>query len=82
MAAAIYVGTYHKVRIRAPLLFDTKPEVVGKGLRLGVDYGATWSCYKGGEKHCGTCPTCRSRKEAFDLNGVSDPTEYETPMAA
>lgn len=82
MAAAIYVGTYHKVRVRAPLLFDTKPDVVGKGLRLGVDYGATWSCYKGGEKHCGTCPTCRSRKEAFDLNGVSDPTEYEAPLAA
>jgi 7-cyano-7-deazaguanine synthase len=76
MAAAVYVGTYHKVRLRAPLLFDTKPEVVGKGLRLGVDYKNTWSCYVGAEKHCGKCPTCLSRKEAFDLNGVQDPTEY------
>jgi 7-cyano-7-deazaguanine synthase len=76
MAAAILIGTYNKVRLRAPLLFDTKPDVVGKGLRLGVNYGQTWSCYKGGEKHCGTCPTCRSRKEAFELNGVPDPTEY------
>jgi 7-cyano-7-deazaguanine synthase len=77
IASAIYVGTYFKVRLRAPLLFDTKPDVVGKGLKLGVDYAQTWSCYKGGEKQCGTCPTCRSRKEAFELNGVADPTEYE-----
>jgi 7-cyano-7-deazaguanine synthase len=76
MSAAIYVGTYHKVRLRAPLLFDTKPDVVGKGLKLGVDYSKTWSCYKGDEVHCGVCPTCRSRKEAFELNGVVDPTEY------
>jgi 7-cyano-7-deazaguanine synthase len=76
MAAAIFVGTYHKVRLRAPLLFDTKPDVVGKGLKLGVDYAQTWSCYKGETVHCGVCPTCRSRKEAFELNGVEDPTEY------
>jgi 7-cyano-7-deazaguanine synthase len=77
MAAAIYIGTYHKVRVRAPLLHMTKPDVVREGLRLGVDYSKTWSCYKGEELHCGTCPTCRSRKEAFELNGVKDPTEYQ-----
>jgi 7-cyano-7-deazaguanine synthase len=76
IAAAIHVGTYFKVRLRAPLLFDTKVEVVRKGTSLGVDFAGTWSCYKGGEKHCGTCPTCRSRKEAFELNGLADPTEY------
>lgn len=76
MAAAIYVGTYHKVRLRAPLLHMTKPDVVREGLRLNVDYGHTWSCYKGDEMHCGVCPTCRSRKESFELNGVEDPTEY------
>lgn len=76
MAAAIYVGTYFKVRVRAPLLHMTKPQVVAEGSRFGVDYAKTWSCYKGEELHCGVCPTCRSRKEAFELNGLSDPTGY------
>jgi 7-cyano-7-deazaguanine synthase len=76
MASAIYIGTYHKVRVRAPLLFDTKVEVVRKGSELGVDFARTWSCYKGEEVHCGVCPTCRSRKEAFELNGLADPTTY------
>lgn len=77
MAAAIYVGTYHKVRVRAPLLHMTKPDVVAVGSRYGVDYANTWSCYKGEDKQCGKCPTCLSRKEAFDLNGLQDPTEYQ-----
>lgn len=76
MAAAIFVGSYQKVRLRAPLLHMTKPQVVAEGLRLEVDYNHTWSCYAGAEKHCGVCPTCRSRKEAFELNGAQDPTEY------
>jgi 7-cyano-7-deazaguanine synthase len=76
MSSAIYVGTYHKVRVRAPLLYLTKPQVVLEGSRFGVDYENTWSCYKGEDKHCGVCPTCRSRKEAFELNGLADPTEY------
>jgi 7-cyano-7-deazaguanine synthase len=76
MANAIHVGTYFKVRLRAPLLFDDKPAVVRKGLDLKVNYANTWSCYVGGGVHCGVCPTCRSRKEAFDLNGATDPTEY------
>lgn len=76
MSAAIFVGTYHKVRLRAPLLYDTKPDVVGKGHAAGVDFSHTWSCYKGESLHCGVCPTCRSRKEAFDLNVIRDPTEY------
>jgi 7-cyano-7-deazaguanine synthase len=77
MANAIYVGTYLKVRLRAPLLFLDKPAVVREGTRLGVDFANTWSCYKGQDLHCGTCPTCRSRREAFDLNGLQDPTEYK-----
>lgn len=75
-ASAIFIGTYQKVRLRAPLLHDTKVEVVAKGSKLNVNYGHTWSCYKGEDLHCGVCPTCRSRKEAFDLNGFNDPTEY------
>jgi 7-cyano-7-deazaguanine synthase len=76
MSAAIMTGTYNTVRVRAPLLYMTKPQVVDTGARLGVDYAQTWSCYKGEDKHCGVCPTCRIRKEAFELNGLSDPTEY------
>lgn len=76
MAAAIFVGTYHKVRLRAPLLHMTKPDVVSQGTRFGVDFSKTWSCYKGEELHCGKCPTCLSRKEAFELNDLQDPTEY------
>ena len=77
MANAIYVGTYFKVRVRVPLVHMTKPDVVAKGAQLGVNYAETWSCYAGEEKHCGTCPTCRARKEAFELSGYADPTEYQ-----
>jgi 7-cyano-7-deazaguanine synthase len=76
MSAAIHTGTYFKVRVRAPLLYMTKPQVVRIGSELGVDYAQTWSCYKGEEQHCGVCPTCRSRKDAFEQNGLVDPTEY------
>lgn len=65
MANAILVGTYNKVRLRAPLQYMNKTEVVSRGDGLGVPFKRTWSCYKGEDKHCGVCPTCRSRKEAF-----------------
>lgn len=76
MANAIYIGTYDKVRLRAPLLYMDKAAVVREGVRLGVDYSQTWSCYKGEELHCGVCPTCRSRRKAFSDNGFVDPTTY------
>lgn len=76
MSAAIYTGTYNKVRLRSPILYMTKPDVVREGSRLGVSYGHTWSCYKGEDLHCGLCPTCRSRKEAFEVNMLADPTSY------
>ena len=50
--------------------------LVEQGAKFGVEFGNTWSCYKGEEVHCGKCPTCLSRKEAFLLNGLADPTEY------
>ncbi len=77
MANAIYIGTYHHIRLITPLQWMTKAGVVMIGNRLGVDWAKTWSCYKGGNKHCGTCPTCRSRREAFIEAGVLDPTVYE-----
>ena len=47
------------------------------GKKLDIDYAETWSCYKGGEKHCGKCGTCVERKEALAEAGIEDTTEYE-----
>jgi 7-cyano-7-deazaguanine synthase len=77
MASAIYIGTYHHVRLNAPLVSMFKDEVVALGERLGLIFELTWSCYAGAKKHCGSCPTCRSRKDAFNKAGVHDPTKYE-----
>lgn len=76
MANAIYVGTYHKVRLIAPFQHATKEQIIRVGTLMCVPYNLTWSCYEGGEKHCGTCPTCRARALAFDDALVVDPTEY------
>lgn len=76
MGSAIYIGTYHSVRLSAPLIEHTKAEIVVLGTALGAPLKHTWSCYKGEELHCGVCPTCRARREAFAIAGVVDPTEY------
>lgn len=77
MASAIHTGTYGDVRLVCPFTFQTKAEIVEQGDKLNVEMGKTWSCYKGGGLHCGVCPTCRSRKEAFVIAQVKDCTEYE-----
>lgn len=60
-----------------PWLTVSKADIVRIGTHHGVDFSQTWSCYKGGELHCGRCGTCVERKEAFQLAGVEDPTKYE-----
>lgn len=70
-------GTYVNVSICAPYTNITKADIARIGKRLGIDYSETWSCYKGGEKHCGKCGTCIERKEALALAGIEDKTEYE-----
>jgi 7-cyano-7-deazaguanine synthase len=62
------------LRLHAPFAEKSKVEIVKIGARLGVPYEATWSCYEGGDLHCGLCGTCNERKEAFEVAGVSDPT--------
>lgn len=73
MGEAIFLGSGNQLRLIAPLVNWTKAEVVREGLRLGVPYELTWSCYEGGEKPCGKCGTCIDRAQAFALNGVKDP---------
>lgn len=75
--AAAKAGTYIHVGVEAPYTHWRKEDIALRGHQLGINYAETWSCYKGGEKHCGTCGTCRERKEAFRLAHLQDPTEYE-----
>lgn len=63
--------------IIAPFVYNDKEGIAKIGDELGVPWVDTWSCYKGGEVHCGRCGTCVERQEAFYLAGVTDPTIYE-----
>jgi 7-cyano-7-deazaguanine synthase len=65
------------VVVRAPFVRLKKAESLAMGLALGVDFSHTWSCYRGGEKACGACPTCVERLKAFAEAGVPDPVPYE-----
>jgi len=71
---AVEAGTYIGIKLLSPYCNITKRDIALRGKALGIDYSKTYSCYKGGEKHCGKCGTCVERKEA--LEGF-DPTEYE-----
>lgn len=77
MTEAMAYGTYEGVRIYAPFTGFNKAQIAIVGQQNGVDFSKTYSCYKGGEKHCGKCGTCSERKEAFQLAGIKDTTEYE-----
>ena len=76
MRTAVREGTGMAVDIISPFCDMTKSGIVEMGALLGVDFSKTYSCYKGGEQHCGTCGTCIERKEAFKAAGVKDPTTY------
>lgn len=73
MNTAIYEGSGHQLRIEAPFVNQTKADIVATGLKLGVPYALTWSCYEGGDHPCGKCGTCIDRAAAFAANGVTDP---------
>lgn len=77
MSEAMFYGTYEHVRIYAPYTGITKGEIASRGKSLGIDYSETWSCYKGGEHHCGRCGTCVERKEAMEFAGIEDKTIYD-----
>lgn len=70
---------YADVTLYAPYVHVSKAEIVKDGAKHGTPFAETWSCYKGGDMHCGRCGTCVERREAFHLAGVEDPTEYADP---
>ena len=76
MANAIYVGSYHKVRLVTPLMHDRKADVVRRALELDAPIELTMSCYEGTEPACGVCPTCVGRIKAFIQNNAVDPIKY------
>lgn len=76
MNQAITAGTYEGITLFTPYTNLTKADIARHGKALGIDYSETWSCYKGGEKHCGKCGTCTERREALREAGIIDTTEY------
>ena len=76
MGEAMRLGTYAGVQLLRPFIALDKGRIAAAGVALGVDFARTWSCYKGGAIHCGTCGTCVERREAFQQAGLPDPTTY------
>ena len=70
------VKAAYDVDVVTPFISASKADVASRGAELGAPLELTWSCYKGGDIHCGTCGTCVERKEAFQIANLPDPTEY------
>jgi 7-cyano-7-deazaguanine synthase len=66
------------LKLEAPFVSLSKADILRAGFALGIDYGQTWSCYAGGDKACGRCPTCTERLTAFGEVGATDPLPYVT----
>ena len=77
MSEAGRVGTFPGITLLCPFTNMTKGDIARRGRELGIDYAETWSCYQGGERHCGRCGTCVERREALEQAGITDTTEYE-----
>tara|TARA_A100000172_G_scaffold80519_1_gene70321 strand:+ start:905 stop:1573 length:669 start_codon:yes stop_codon:yes gene_type:complete len=77
MNGVMEIAGWDKVSLNRPFSSFTKADIVKLGDELGVPFEKTWSCYKGGQIHCGVCGTCVERREAFELAGVTDPTIYD-----
>ena len=70
---------YADIDLYSPFLNGSKADIVTAGAAVNVPFVDTWSCYKGGDKHCGRCGTCVERQEAFSDAGIIDPTDYADP---
>ncbi|ESP93955.1 MULTISPECIES: 7-cyano-7-deazaguanine synthase QueC [Pseudoalteromonas] len=71
------IANYDEVEIVCPYLNNSKIDILTDGLKMGLDYRHTWTCYNGREKACGKCGACQERLEAFELNKATDPLPYE-----
>lgn len=71
------IANYDEIEIVCPYLNESKIEILADGLKMGLDYGQTWTCYNGREKACGKCGACQERLEAFEINQAQDPLPYE-----
>lgn len=80
MSQAVMLGTDAGIVIEAPYTRLTKADIAKRGKMLGIDYTETWSCYKGGDAHCGRCGTCVERREALAEAGITDKTPYLTDI--
>lgn len=76
LATAIREGTYAHIELLRPFIATDKAGIARIGASLGIDFATTWSCYQGGDIHCGACGTCIERREAFALADLPDPTRY------
>lgn len=79
MDRAAALCDWNPVRLLRPFIDMGKRDIVRRGAELGVPFELTWSCYQGGQRHCGRCGTCRERRDAFARAGIPDPTEYQSP---
>lgn len=77
MQQAAGLCDWRPIRLLRPFVHMDKGDIALRGHELGVPFGDTWTCYQGGELHCGKCGACRERIEAFAKHGLTDPTAYE-----
>ena len=71
------IANYDPVDIVSPYIKVDKIGILTDGIRMGLDYGQTWTCYNGRKHACGQCGSCQERLEAFEKNGIQDPLSYE-----
>lgn len=81
MADALSLCDWKPLALYAPFLFGSKADIVREGVKFRVPMETTWSCYQGGDLHCGECGTCVERREAFQQAGVQDLTQYATEVS-
>lgn len=71
------LANYKAIPVRSPYLYNSKADILADGLRMGLDYGQTWTCYNGRDLACGQCSACRERLGAFAAHQLTDPLQYE-----